>query len=228
MHSFYRIVIPAAAFLAGATLAAAKTPSGILNKLEVQTLVAAETAEADLRLARHFSALADRYADEAARHDAMGAVFAANAHRATATVAGDHCERLAAAASEWWVAARKLALYYQDTAGRTGAVLPDRAAELRAGQGAPDPTREDLHRLARAARTRADHLALQEYYSIVAGHKAAEAASHERAATGYRAAVRNGSFDAAVTWDRLAATARTAARKALEAANRHKQLATIA
>ena len=66
--------------------------------------------------------------------------------------------------------------------------VPKGAAELQAGRR-PEPTAEQLHKLALSARTRTDHLALREYYMNVAGKRAAEAAEHLRMATGYRAAV---------------------------------------
>ena len=46
-------------------------------------------------------------------------------------------------------------------------------------------------------------------------------------AKGYRAGVRKGTYDAAVTFDRLARIARDAAKEAAEAASLHKQLANI-
>ena len=86
MKPFYRIAVAALALVGVATLAAAQAPSGVLNKLEVQKLVAAETPEAGTALAAHFTALADRYTADAADHKAMGQAYKANANRSAATV----------------------------------------------------------------------------------------------------------------------------------------------
>lgn len=227
MKPFYRLPIAAVAFVGAATLAAAQTPSGVLNRLEVQKLVAAETGEASVALAAHFNALADRYTADAASHKAMGNAYKANANRSVATSAATHCERLAALAAESATAARGLAKYHQDVAGGRAAVLPKGAAALHAGHGAPEPTADQLHKLARAARTRADHLELEEYFATLAKKDTAEADEHVAMARAYRAGVRKGTYDPAVNCDRLARIARDAAKEATEAAALHKQLANI-
>jgi hypothetical protein len=228
MKRFYVVVIAAVAFAGAASVAAAQTSSSVLNKLEVQKLVAAGLPVADLRLAAHFNAVAARYDEEAARYRAAAAVFTANANRSAATNAASSCERWSANAAEWAAAARELAKYHVRLASGRTAIVPRGAAELHAGRGAPEPTAEQLHKLALTARTRTDHLELEEYYAIVATKKAAEADRHLRMATGYVAGVRNGTYDPAVTRDRLARLARKAAKTATEAANRHRILATVA
>ena len=55
----------------------------------------------------------------------------------------------------------------------------------------------------------------------------AEAEDYTTMARAYRAGVRKGTYDAAVTFDRLAKIARDAAKEAAEAASLHKQLANI-
>lgn len=228
MKALFRLTVAAIASIAVATVAAAQQPSAVLNSLEVQKFVAADTPIANLRLAVHFNAVAARYLTDADRHKALATAYIANAHRSVATSAGRHSERQAAIATERAAAAHALAAYHVDLArGRLPAV-PKGAAALQAGRGAPEPTAEQLHKLALSARTRTDHLALQEYYMNVAGKRAAEADEHLRIATGYRAAVRKGVWDPATTRERLARLARKAATRATEAANRHRQLATIA
>jgi hypothetical protein len=155
-------------------------------------------------------------------------VFSANAHRSVAPNAADHWERAAADAISWARAAREAARYHVAIAAGRDPIVPRGAAELRGGRGAPEPTADQLHRLALTARTRTDHLALQEYYAGVARKKGAEADHHARVAAGYRAGVRNGRYDTAAAYERLAARARKAAKTATEAANRHRQLATVA
>jgi hypothetical protein len=228
MKPLSRIVMAAAVFTGIATCAAAATPSAVLNRLEVQRLVAAETPVANLRLAAHFNALADQFIVNADRHRAMATAYRANANRSATTTAGDQCDRLAARDEKWAGAALELAMYYADLAAGFGAALPARAVALQGGYGAPEPTADQLHKLALTARTRGDHLALREYYSIVAKQKTSEAETFANAAAAYRAGVRHGTYDPALAIEQLAKTARRAAQQATEAANRHAVLANIA
>jgi hypothetical protein len=227
MKPFYRVAVAAFVFVGAATLAAAQAPYGVLNKLEVQKLVAAETPEASIALAAHFNALADRYTADGASHKAMGNAYKANANRSAATSAANHCARLAALATESATAARELARYHTDLAGGKAAALPKEAAALHGGHGAPDPTADQLHKLAATARTRSDQLALAEYFDTVAKRNVAEAEEHVAMARAYRAGVRKGTYDPAVNCDRLARDARDAAKEAAAAADLHKQLANI-
>ena len=75
--------------------------------------------------------------------------------------------------------------------------------------------------------TRAEHLALYEYFLTVARNKTAEAETWLQLATGYRAGVHKGLYDAAVPWEWQAQAARREAKTAHESAQRHRQLATI-
>lgn len=227
MKRFYRIAVVAVALVGAATFAAAQAPSGVLNKLEVQKAVSAETAEASSVLAAHFTALADRYTADAAGHKAMGQAYKGNANRSAATSAAQHCVRLAALTTESATATRELATFYRDLAGGKAAVVPKGSAPFQAGKGAPEPTADQLHHLAMMAKTRTDHLALEEYFATVAKKNAVEADDYVMLARAYRAGVRKGTYDAAVTFDRLAKAARDAAKEATEAASLHKQLANI-
>jgi hypothetical protein len=228
MKPFSRIVLTAAVFVGLATFAAAAPPSDVLNRLDVQKLVAAETTVANLRLASHFNALADQFVVNADRHRAMAAVYRANANRSATTTAGDQCDRLAARAEKWAGSALDLAMYYGDLASGIDAVLPARAVALQGGYGAPEPTADQLHKLALTARTRGDHLVLREYYSTLAKKRSAEAADYTVMVAAYRASVRNGVYDPGVAYERLARIARKAAKEATEAANRHQVLANVA
>ena len=228
MKPLSRLVISAAIVVGPATLAGAATPAAVLHKLDVQRFVAEDTLIAKVVLATHFNALADQFITEADRHRALAAVYRANANRSAATTAGEQCDRLAARDESWARAALELAMYYGDLADGLAAVLPDHATALQGGYGAPEPTADQLRKLALTARTRSDHLALREHYSMVAKRKAAEAATLANAAAAYRAGARHGTYDAAVAIEQLVATARKAAREATEAANRHAVLANIA
>jgi hypothetical protein len=227
MKAFYRIAVAAVAIVGTAALAAAQAPAGVLNKLEVRKLVAAETPEASVALAGHFTALADRYTADAAKHKAMGQAYKANANRSAVTSAATHCERLATLGTESATAAGELARYHRDLAGGKAAVLPKGAAALQGGKGAPDPTVDQLHHLAMMAGTRADHLSLEEYFATLAKRNTAEAEDYVTMAKAYRAGARKGTYDAAVTFDRLAKLARDAAEEATESASLHKALANI-
>ena len=163
MKAIFRLAVAAIASIAVASVAAAQQPSAVLNSLEVQKFVAADTPIANLRLAAHFNAVAARDMKDAARHKTLATVYVANAHRSVATSAGRHSERQAAIATEWAAAARALAAYHVDLARGRTPFVPTGAAELQAGRGAPEPTAEQLHKMALSARTRTDHLALQEY-----------------------------------------------------------------
>ena len=227
MKPLYRVAVAAVVLLGAATVASAAIPP-LLNKLEVQKFVTADTPVANLRLAAHFATLAARYEEDAARHKAAADVFRANANKSVTMNAGITFARLSSDATEWALAARELATYHVHRASGQPAIRPRGGAELQAGRGAPEPTAEQLHKLALTARTRLDHLELQEYYQVVARTKTAEAAYHLRMAAGYVAGVRNGVSAVAVTREGLARLARRAAQTATEAANRHRVLATVA
>lgn len=227
MKPFYRDLVAAVAVVGVAAVAAAQTPARLLNRLEVQRLVAADTPAANVALAGHFAALADRYAADAAGHKAMGKAYSANAYRSAVTNASRHCERLASLAAESSGAAREMAKYHRDLAGGAAAVVPKGAAAFQGGKGAPEPTEHDLHHLATTAKTRADHLMLEEYFATLAKTNTTEGEDHVAMAGAYRAGVRNGNYDPAVHCDRLAKLAREAAKEAAAAAALHKQLANI-
>ena len=117
MKSLYRLALTAVAVLASAAIVTAQTASGVVNKLEVQKLVAAGTPEANAALADHFTALADSYTADAARHTDMAKAYSANPVRSVATSSSPHCTRLAEIATESATAAREMAAYHQQLAG---------------------------------------------------------------------------------------------------------------
>src|SRR5262245_23356448 len=145
MKPFTRIALAAIALLWAASFAAAQTPAGVLNKLDVQKLVAAGTPEANATLARHFSALADGYAAEAQRHKDMAAAYAGNPNRSVATNIAPHCKRLGYLATEEAAAARDMAGYHEQLAGGANVAPPKNATAFHGGKGAQEPTAGDLH-----------------------------------------------------------------------------------
>jgi hypothetical protein len=227
MKPFTRIALAACALLWAASFAAAQTPAGVLNKLDVQTLVAAGTPEANATLARHFTALANGYAADAARHKDMAAAYAGNPNRSVATNIAPHCKRLGDLATEEASAARDMARYHEQLASGAKATAPKNAATFQGGKGATEPTPGDLHHLAMMARTPADHHALEEYFTTLAKKNTADAESHVAMAQLYRAGVRKTVGDPAAHCDHLVKLAREAAKEATEAANLHRQLANV-
>ena len=227
MKPFTRLVLTAIALLWSVSFAAAQAPSGLLNKLEVQKLVAASTPEANATLARHFTALADGYAADAARHKDMAAAYGSNPNRSVVTNVAPHCARLADLATQEATAAREMASYHEKLADGAKATAPKDAGAFQAGKGAPEPTKADLHHLAMMARTPADHRALEEYFTTLAKKNTADAESHVAMAQAYRAAVRKGGGDPAAHCDRLVTLAREAAKEATDAAALHRQLANV-
>ena len=227
MKPFTRIALAAFALLWATSFVAAQTPSGVLNKLEVQKLVAADTPEANATLARHFAAVADGYAAEAARHKDMAAAYGSNPNRSVATNIASHCKRLGDLATESAGAAREMARYHEQLASGAKATAPKKAAVFHGGKGASEPTAGDLHHLAMMARTAADHHALEEYFMTLAKKNTDDAESHTAMAQLYRAGVRKSVGDPAAHCDRLVKLAREAAKEATEAATLHRQLANI-
>src|ERR1044071_6597908 len=74
MHVLFRIILVVIASLAFAIPARAQARSGVLNRLEVQQLIAADTAQAHAGLAKHFIALAAVYRADADRYSALAAL----------------------------------------------------------------------------------------------------------------------------------------------------------
>ena len=66
-----------------------------------------------------------------------------------------------------------------------------------------------------------------KYFATLAKKDTAEAEDYTTMAKAYRAGARKGTYDAAVTFDRLARIARDAEKEAAEAAALQKQLASI-
>ena len=79
--------------------AAQTTSSAVLNSLEVQALITRAAPADHARLEVHFAVLAEQYAADAKRHNAMATdhVASAQAYRGTRIVqAAVHCDRLVA------------------------------------------------------------------------------------------------------------------------------------
>jgi len=221
-HSFALALVVMAA-LHGPAMA--QTGSPILNTVEVQKLVASSDPADNARLSAHFAALADRYAREATRHNAMAQAFiAAPARRVPVNTAADHCKRLATLNTQSANTLRELAAHHEKLSAGAKTTLPKGGAEFQSGKGAPEPTEAELSALAAKANTPADHHALEEYFLTAAKRYAADAKDHVAMAEAYRGTRIS---QAAAHCDRLVNLLRDEAKEATAAAEMHKQLATV-
>jgi hypothetical protein len=174
----------------------------------------------------HFGVLAEMYAADAKRHNAMASGFiAAPVRRYAANTAGDHCKRLEQLNLESAAILRELAAHHEALAAGKTSTVPRGASRFEQGEGAPTPTAEELSALAAEASTPADHRALEEYFTTVAKRYTADAKSHATMAQAYQG---TRIAQAAVHCERLVKLSREAAKEATAAAALHKQLAEIA
>ncbi|HEU4692093.1 MAG TPA: hypothetical protein VFS23_27210, partial [Vicinamibacterales bacterium] len=184
------IRVAAGAALVLATLAnnaTAQTASPILNAVEVQKLVASAEPADNARLSAHFAALAERYAREATRHEAMAHAFIASPTRRTPTnTAADHCKRLAGLNTQAANTLRELAGYHEKRAAGAVAPVPKGAAPFQSGTGAPEPSDGELSALAARASTPSDHRALEEYFQTAAKRYREAVNEHSSMAQAYR------------------------------------------
>jgi hypothetical protein len=228
MKRFCHLLIGSAAVLVMASPLAAQTSTGVLNSLEVKRLVTEGTPAANATLAKHFGALADRYASEAAAHTAMASAYSGNPNHSLGGSMGVHCQKLAELATASAKTARGMVTYHTDLAAGAAPEPPKGAAAFDAGKGARAPTPEDVRRLAAVAHTRSDHHGLEEYFLTLAKQKTAEADEHATMANMFRVSgQRRGSEFAAMHCDSLAKQARDAAKEATASAELHRQLAIV-
>ena len=228
MKRISRLFIVGTAMLLMAGPLAAQTGSGILNSLEVKRLVTEGTPAANATLAKHFAALADRYAAEATAHTTMANAYTGNPNHSLAGSMGVHCKKLAELATDSAKTAREMVTYHTNLAAVAAPEAPKGAAAFDAGKGAPAPTPEEVKRLATAAHTPSDHRALEEYFLTLAKQKTAEANEHATMAQTFRVSgSRSNAQFAAMHCDSLAKLARDAAKEATASAELHRQLANV-
>ena len=222
---FHSFAFVAAAFVAAAgTLAAQERPNALLNRLEVQQLVARAEPADHARLAMHFSALADQYTAEAKKHLSMSQNFVGNPSRNFGSGMSIHCKRLAELNTQSATTARELAEYHEKLTAGTRATPPRDGARFQGGTGAPEPTGKDLDTLAAKAATPAEHRALEEYFRTLANRYTKASEQHVTLAQTY---VGTRIAQASAIHDHLARLARESAKEATAAADMHKQLANI-
>jgi hypothetical protein len=198
----------------------------VLNSLEVQQLIKRAEPGDHARLGAHFAALAEQYAADAKKHEAMaGAFLGSPARRTPVNSAADHCKRLATLNTRSATTLRELAAHHDALATGKAAAVPRGATRFEGGAGAPAPTAEQLSAMAAKAATPADHHGLEEYFQTLAKRYTADANDHAAMAQAYRG---TRIAQAAAHCDRLAANLRESAKEATAAATMHKDLATIA
>lgn len=226
MKRFFATAL-AVAFVTAGT-AAAQTTSGVLNILEVQRFVAAGTPAAHVALSSHYMALADRFAADAARFDALANAPFGNPNHPLTVGADRRRVRQAEAAMALSEGAREMAAYHQFLLMGVSAPPPADRATFDGGFGARAPTAWELKAATAAARTAADHHVLEEYYMTVNTRSTTDAKAHAAMANNLRVSgQRRGSEFAAMHCERLAKEAREAAKEASAAAALHRQLADI-
>jgi hypothetical protein len=222
-----RILITAAAVVAVTGSASAQTAPGLLNKLEVQRLVAANTPASHASLAKHFVALTETYKADAARYRALPTGFVGNPNHTSGIDSGARRARQADAAAELALNARAMAAYHQLLSLGSTARPPRVAVTFDSGFGAPAPTPAQLSQLEKSARTPTDQRVLEEYFLNAARAETARADAHAVMGQMQRAGATRGLNDPAAHCDRMVKLARAASTQATANAELHRQLANI-
>ena len=211
------------ALLGPATSVTAQSTSvNVLNQLEVRKLVVSGDAGDQRRLAAHFAVLAERYTSLAKRHATPPRLPVGNPNHPTEDGRGARFRRLAALDTQAATVVRALAVHYGRLADGVPSASPPDGARFERGEGAPDPSPQELSALSAAARTVADHRRLATYYSGRAEQLAAEVRTHGLMASSYRATK---IAAAAVHCDRLISEARGAWKEIAAAERKERDLA---
>lgn len=223
MKSIYRGGLVAGVLLFFAGIAAAQPgPAAILNSLDVMQLAARAEPADQLRLAAHFSALADQYAIEATRHERMARSFAGTSRPQLNASMTMHCRQLTALALESADTLRELAAYQAQLGGGHPLAAPSKGARFYAGDGATPPSATDVRTWVAQATTSDEHRVLAGYFIAVANRNAATEATHRLMANTYRGTKIESS---AAHCDRLVRLSRHGAREARSAAALQNQMA---
>jgi len=222
-----RILITAAAVVWVPGSASAQTAPGLLNKLEVQRLVAAHTPAAHALLAKHFIALTETYTADAVRYRALATGFLGNPNHRSGIDPGARRAGQADAAAELALNARAMAAYHQLLSVGSAATAPSVAMTFDSGFGAPPPTPARLSQLAKSARTPTDQRVLEEYFLSVARAETAKGDAHAVMGQMQRTGATRGLNDPAAHCDQMVKLARAASTKATANAELHRQLASI-
>jgi len=210
-----------AAFATASRLVAQSTP---LSEDEVRQLIVRGEPADHARLNAHFTAIADRYAADAKRHEAMGQAFAGNtklAHMAASQ--REHCRQLSARNLESAASLQELAAHHAKQATGQASSPPRGSERLEGAGGGRIPSDGELTKLSASAESGADHRALEGYFTGLAARYDREAKESAAFAASWRGMTRNPSAPALATrWDTLAKQQRSAAVEARDAAKMHR------
>ncbi len=206
------------------TLIAQGPQAALLTEADVRQLIVRGEPADHARLNAHFTAMADRYAADAKRHEAMGQAFAGNtklAHMATSQ--REHCRQLSARNLESAATLRELAEHHAKQAAGQASTPPRGSERFEGAAGGRVPSEAELTKLAAGAETPADHRALEQYFTALAARYDREAKESAAFAASWRGMTRNPSAPALATrWDTLAKQQRDGAAEARAAATMHR------
>jgi hypothetical protein len=227
MRVLLRILTITALALATTQTVTAQNAAGLLNRLDVQRLVLADTPKAHAALAKHFIALAALYRADSDHYSALAALPGGNPNHPVAIDSRERRARQAQAAIADARAARDAAAYHLILSIRGTPRGLARSPAFDGGKGAPLPTLAELDELATAASTPSAHRELAEYFLIVSRTETANAEAYARTARMARVSGARNTEATAVRYEHLVATARDTARRARLAVELHLQLAAI-
>ena len=208
--------------LAGGTAFAQDRPNAVLNTLELRQLVERAEPADHARWIAHFGALAERYAAEAKLHERMAQASTGQAGKSSNAGMAAHCRSLVKADRALEEGARALATFHKERAAGASVPPPANTRGLESGVGASKPKDQELDDFAAKAAETNDHRALADYFATLADRYSADAAGHTAMAVSYGSNSRLAGM--VPHCDRLAKTARGAAKEAKLAAAMHKQL----
>lgn len=207
------------ALLAPAIVAGQSQSGAILNELELRQALSGTDAPDHAKLTAHFTALADRYAADAVRHEAMAKSAPAGPQKGIGLDLRAHCTSLAKRNKQLEASARELAKMH--TSAVPGQAQTGAAKGLPKDMGARKASDDELAAFAEKATAAGDHRALADYFTKLSERYAADASAHAGMATLYRTGRTPGM---AIHCERLAEMARGAAAEAKEAAAQHASM----
>ena len=219
MKTHFAALALAAAVLLPLRVVSAGQPaqaSPILNELEWRQALGGTGGADHARLEAHFAALADRYAGEATRHESMARRYPAGSHKGIGPDLRAHCNNLVRLNRRLDASARSLAKIHATAA--PGQAQPTPPQGLSSNLGVRQASEDELTAFAEKAAAAGDHQGLAEYWLKLAERYDTDASVHQGMATLYRTGRTAGAADHC---ERLAQTARAAAKEAKAASGQH-------
>ncbi len=180
-----RAAVVISALFAG-TAAAQSGSVSPLNTLDFQQLITSAEPTAHVRLAAHFSALADQGIAEAARHRRMERTFVAPPRSQLDASMSIHCRQLAQHALQSASTLRELAAYHAQLGRGVVAELPTHSARFQAGEGSIPPSPAEVDTWLASGTTPDEHRVLADYFTTIAGRYAKTGSEHALIAGMYR------------------------------------------